>query len=506
MAGGAKIKRLKPQGIVEETPEGIVDIGSNSVRLVVFDGPGRCPSCLFNEKVLCGLGRNLVSKGVLGKVPVKKALEALQRFRALADQLNIGKLEVIATAAAREADDGAQFIEEAEARVRGPIRVLTGKEEARLALSGVYSAFNNAKGVAGDLGGGSLELVGVGKDVKSEWATLKLGGLRLMDTSGGKLPKARQIARQQFKKVKWLENYSGQAFYAVGGTWRAFAKIHMGWRDYPLRILHSYQIPAGEALELARTVQERPIEFFDGVDGISGGRRQLLPYGAVVLEQLIHALDPREIIISASGIREGLHFEGLDDNVKKLDPLLCACESLARHRSRSVTHAFELCSWTDEIFKALDKESAEERRLRHAACLVSDVGWRIHVDYRGEQSVNVIDNAAFAGVDHAGRAFMALTLFFRNEGIKKSEVTRKLRGLMSERAYSRARNLGAALRAAHMISAGRAGSLEKTQLKVTGKTFVLELPGDMANLNGERLRNRFNTLSSMFDRKFQIKN
>ena len=495
---------IEPQGFCEEIPEGIIDIGSNSVRLVVFDGPSRCPTPLFNEKVLCGLGRNLVSKGVLGKEPVKRALEALRRFRAIADQLQIDRLEVIATAAAREADDGPQFIEKAENCLRGPIRVLSGEEEAKLARSGVYSAFNRPRGVAGDLGGGSLELIGVGEEVGLEWVTLGLGGLRLLETSGEKLSKARKIAGKAFKKVKWLRDYSGQPFYAVGGSWRAFAKIHMGWNDYPLRVLHSYKISAGDALELSRTVQDRPIEFFRGIDGISSGRRQILPYGAVVLEQLIHALEPSEIIFSASGIREGLHFEGLKEKIQKLDPLLCACESLARYRSRSVPHAFELCSWTDQIFSELYIEDDEEVRLRHAACLVSDVGWRIHSDYRGEQSVNIIDNAGFTGVDHAGRAFIALTLFCRHMGGKGGKGKHKLRELLTEREYVRAVNLGASLRAAHVLSAGRPGVLSKTHLRVTDEDFVLELPGEMADLNGERLRKRFKVLSGQFDRGFKI--
>ena len=504
MAMGQSNRRVEPQGVVDKPPEGIIDIGSNSVRLVVFDGPSRCPTPLFNEKVLCGLGRNLVSKGRLGAVPVKRALDALRRFRAIADQLQIGKLDVIATAAAREADDGPEFIKNAEARLGVPVRVLTGEEEARLARSGVYSAFNNPRGVAGDLGGGSLELIGVGGEGKPDWVTLGLGGLRLLETSDEKLSKARKIAAKAFKKVKWLKDFSGKPFYAVGGTWRAFAKIHMGWRDYPLRVLHAYKIPAGEALELARTVQDRPIEFFDGIEGISSGRRQILPYGAVVLEQLIHALDPSDIIISASGIREGLHFEGLDKKIQARDPLLCACESLARHRSRSVTHAFELCSWTDEIFGELYIENDEDVRLRHAACLVSDVGWRIHSDYRGEQSINIIDNAGFAGVDHAGRAFIALTLFFRHEGSKNRKVKHKLRQLMAERDYQRAMSLGAALRAAHMISVGHSGALGKTHLHLTDDKFILDLPGEMAALDGERLRKRFKVLSSQFDRGFEI--
>ena len=481
-------------------PFGVVDIGSNSVRLVVFEGPKRCPTPLFNEKVLCGLGRNLARDGVLGSEPVARALTALRRFRAIANRLNVDKLHVVATAAAREAEDGGNFIREARKICQSPINVLSGQEEANLAALGINAGFQNAYGVAGDMGGGSLELIGLGDQNEADWVTLGLGGLRLKELSGGDLAKARVIAKREFKKVKWLDDYSGHPFYAVGGTWRAFAKIHMAWRDYPLRILHSYKIPSGKVMELASTIQDRPIDFFDGIDGISSARRQLLPYGAVVLEQLIHALSPSDIIISAYGIREGLQYSKLPASVRKLDPLLSACEDLARLRSRSLTQAFELCKWTDQIFAALYDENDEEMRLRHATCLVSDVGWRIHPDYRGEQSVNIIDNAAFAGIDHPGRAFIALTLFFRHKGLKKSDITKKLRGLMSERAYGHAKILAVALRSAHMISFGRSGALGKTKLNFSDEEIILKLPHELVDLAGERLVKRFSALAKLFKR------
>jgi len=493
------------ESLYETGPIGIIDIGSNSVRLVVFEGPNRCPTPLFNEKVLCGLGRSLVNDGVLGQVAVDRALRALRRFRIIASHLNVGKIHVVATAAARDASDGPKFIRDAKKICASPIKVLSGEEEAALAASGIYAGFNNPKGVAGDMGGGSLELIGIEDEENPQWVTLGLGGLRLMELSDGDLGKARSIARRELKKVKWLKEYSGLPFYAVGGTWRAFAKIHMAWRDYPLRILHSYQIPAGKAIELANTVQERPIEFFDGIDGISSVRRQLLPFGAVVLEELIRALAPSDIIISAYGIREGLQYEKLPKSIRKLDPLIAVCEDLARLRSRSLKHAFELCKWTDQIFNELEEtESDEEIRLRHATCLVSDVGWRVHPDYRGEQSINIIDNAAFAGIDHPGRAFIALTLFLRHEGLKKKQTVTQLRGLMSERAYQRAKILAAALRAAHMISVGRSGALNKTKLDFTDTKFILKLFGEQVDLNGERLEKRFRSLATQLDRKLEI--
>jgi exopolyphosphatase / guanosine-5'-triphosphate,3'-diphosphate pyrophosphatase len=170
-------------------PVGVIDIGSNSVRLVVYEGISRSPTPIFNEKVLCGLGREVSTKGKLNPDAVESAIAALKRFRALCDVLEVGDLRVVATAAVREAKDGAAFIREAEKACRTSIEVLSGKREARLAALGVIASVYRPDGVAGDLGGGSLELVEVRGDEIGIGVTLPFGGLALADIASHSLKK-----------------------------------------------------------------------------------------------------------------------------------------------------------------------------------------------------------------------------------------------------------------------------------------------------------------------------
>ena len=490
----------------ELLPVAVVDIGSNSVRLVVYEGATRAPTPLFNEKVLCGLGRALASTGRLGADAVSRALRALRRFRALIDQMGVTRVKAIATAAVREAENGADFTAKAERILNVPIRVLSGTEEAELAGLGVIAGIHDADGFVGDLGGGSLELVNVDHAKLAEAATLPLGGLRLIDASGGSLKKAREIVDAELAKVDWLEKGRDRDFYAIGGTWRALAKLHMTQTGYPLNIMHNYRIETADALKFAGLLDQQSQSSLAGIRDISSARRETIPYGALVLERLIRQVKPRAVVISVYGIREGLLYTMLSEEERRKDPLLAACDDLAHRRSRSVKSARELCDWTDALFRFPGpSETAEQRRLRHAACLLSDIGWHAHPDYRGVQSLNLVAHGNFVGVDHPGRAFLALTVYYRNEGTIKDELSQTLIELVDKDLVKRARILGSAFRAAHMVSAAMPGVLPNTPLSYEGNRLVWSLPEPYSNLDGERVDRRFKDLASLLEREAEIR-
>jgi exopolyphosphatase/guanosine-5'-triphosphate,3'-diphosphate pyrophosphatase len=478
-------------------PVAVIDIGSNSVRLVVYEGLTRAPTPVFNEKALCGLGRVLASTGRLADDAVAAALAALRRFRALADQLQVEDLYVLATAAARDAANGPDFLAAAERICRSPIDLISGEIEARLTALGIVSGIWRPDGIAGDLGGGSLELVTVKDDVIGRGESLPLGGLRLIDASGGSLKKAERIVRGALETVD-LSAGEGRPFYAIGGTWRALARLHIKHANYPLKVMHGYEIPAKDAMEFARLVEKAAPENLEAIEFVSTERRPLLAYGALVLEHVVRAQKASKVVISALGVREGLLYSLLTPEERRLDPLLAAARELALLRSRSPVHARELVEWTDRLFADVDpQETIEERRLRHAACLLADIGWRAHPDYRGEQSVSIIANAAFVGVDHPGRAFLALAVFFRHAGLGDSELSPRLRQLVNPRAFQRARVLGAAMRVAYIISASMRGVLPRTPLRLENETLVLHLERDLADLAADRVANRLRSLAKL---------
>jgi exopolyphosphatase/guanosine-5'-triphosphate,3'-diphosphate pyrophosphatase len=481
-------------------PLAIVDVGSNSVRLVAYEGLTRAPTPIFNEKVLCALGREVVTTGRLDQAGMERAIGALKRFRVLCAGMGIRDIRVLATAAVREALNGPEFLAAARAAIGYDVALLSGQREARLAALGVVSSVHGPDGVVGDLGGGSLELVDIAGERVGEGISLQLGGLALMDVSGRSLKKAAKIVRDMLASARILDALKGRSFYAVGGTWRALARLHMIQVGYPLHVMHGYSMPARDAAAFANLFDEDERKSPIGIASINPARRPVLAYGALLLEQIIARGKPRDVVISALGVREGYLYEQLDPETRSQDPLLCAARALNLLRSRAPRHGDDLCDWTDELLQTSDiAETADERRLRHAACLLADTSWRAHPDYRAEQSLNVIMHSVLIGVDHPGLAFLALCAAYRH--LLQDDVSPAVRAMLPPQMAERARVIGAAMRVAYIVSAAMPGILPRTTLTCSRNKLVLTLPRALADLASERLQNRLRQLARLMDRQ-----
>jgi exopolyphosphatase / guanosine-5'-triphosphate,3'-diphosphate pyrophosphatase len=486
----------------KDKPVAVIDIGSNSVRLVVYDGLRRSPYPLFNEKVLCGLGKGIAITSKMDEVAVTRALAALRRFRALIKQIGCDEVFALATAAAREASNGKDFITAAEKMLGSDITILTGKEEARYAALGVIASIPDADGVVGDLGGGSLELINVQDSQLFDGVTLPLGPLRLIDMSADSITKARKIVDEYLDKANVLETLKDRTFYAVGGTWRNLARLHLNHMKYPLHVLHQYTMARQGARDISELVSNLSPGALRSVKDISRSRLNTLPYGALVLERIVERGKPKRVVTSVYGVREGMLFAKLSRKKSELDPLLASCWDFARRYARSPQHELELCDWTDQLFGAAGlKETDDERKLRHAACLLADIGWRAHPDYRADRSLGMISQAAFVGVDHPGRVFLALTIFYRYEG---EEMPDRLTSLLNEQQMRRAHLLSSLFRLAYILSAAMPGMLPKIGLELSAKTLTLSLPSKLKDLMGERVEKRLASLAGELDRSPKV--
>jgi exopolyphosphatase/guanosine-5'-triphosphate,3'-diphosphate pyrophosphatase len=490
----------------DRRPVSIIDIGSNSIRLVIYEGIARSPTVLFNEKMLAGLGRGIVTTGQLDPDGVRRAVEEFRRFRALSEQAGAESLHVIATAAAREAENGPDFIRRAEEILGTSINVLTGRQEAYYSALGIISGFHRPDGIAGDLGGGSLELVDVRGRTIGEGITLPLGGLRLQEMAQNSQSAATRIARTELTRAKLLKDGQGRTFYCVGGTWRNLARLHMIVHGYELNVMHHYEMPMDGLPGFLRQVASGEFDKAKGIERISKSRRALLPYGATTLLEVMRAMKPAKVVVSAQGVREGYLYSLVPQEKQLDDPLISAAEELAVLRARSVRHSRELAQWVDESFRIFGiEETQDEARYRHAACLLADIGWRAHPEYRGTQSLNIIAHASFIGVDHPGRAYIALANMFRHEGISGDGVSPEMRDLATPNYVERARILGALLRVVYLLSASMPGIIPKLRWE-TGDDGVLRLviPKDHAGLMGERPAGRMNQLAKVLGRPMEL--
>jgi exopolyphosphatase/guanosine-5'-triphosphate,3'-diphosphate pyrophosphatase len=481
----------------------VIDIGSNSVRLVVYAAMERSLVSIFNEKTLCGLGREVQSTGLLAPDAVSKALTSLRRFRALCRVMKVGRIHAIATAACRDASNGPEFITRAERICGVPIEILSGPREAKLSALGVVSGVHRPDGIVGDLGGGSLELIDVRGNRVRQGVTLPLGSLALQDTSHKSLKRAERIVKSELTEIDQLKAGRGRTFYAVGGTWRALARIHIIQSGYPLQVMHGYSIPAVDALDFARRLRRLVgADMLANIEAVSEARRPLLAYAAVVLEYIIRTAKPKMVVFSTYGVREGLLYSLLPERERRKDGFLCAAQTLNELLSRSARHAEELIGWTDRLVRVAKlRETEEERRLRHAACLLSDIGWRVHPDHRGEQTMSLITNGNFGAVSHQGRAFVALAVFYRYAGLsEQNEPPAQIQQLVAPAMLERARVLGAAFRVAHLVSAARPGVLPASHFRSQGRKLTLVFEHRMVDLVADRVGSRFKQLARLVGR------
>jgi exopolyphosphatase/guanosine-5'-triphosphate,3'-diphosphate pyrophosphatase len=472
---------------------GVVDLGSNSVRLVVFEGHSRNPITIFNEKAVLRLGEGLQSTGTLNPDGMVQGLTVLRRYYAVARAMNADPLEVLATAAVRDARNGADFVRALEPVMPGvPIRVLSGADEASLSAAGVLCGIPTADGILADVGGGSLELVRLQAGQAGIATTLGLGAIRLAERAGCDPVRARAIAEADLSAVPWLAHGAGADLYLVGGAWRALARIHMAQTGYPLNMVHHYTIGRDEARDLTGVIAAASRRALERLPGISRRRIDDLPYAAVVLRRLLRATAARRVVFSASGMREGWFMQRLPQHIREQEPLLAAAHDFAERFGRDSSLPPALIAWTKTLFPV---EPTAAERLREAACWMSDIGSHDHPEFRAEQAFLRIFRQPGIGLDHHARAFLALTVAVRYEAEPDAPFLGAARMLLDVASANRAETLGAALRLAYTLSAGTPDLLAGATLKFHAGRLTLQLAENSGVFAGESVMRRLDRLA-----------
>jgi exopolyphosphatase/guanosine-5'-triphosphate,3'-diphosphate pyrophosphatase len=445
----------------------VIDIGSNSVRLVIYRLEGRAIWTVFNEKVLAGLGGELATTGRLAPAGVETALAALRRFKAVLEAAKPAAVFVVATAAVREASDGPDFVRQLTAETGLKVRVLSGEEEARYAALGVLAGQPDASGVVGDMGGSSLELTLVDAGKPGAGVSLPLGAFSLRGSDGFDLGRARARTAKVLDGVR--ASFAAQTLYAVGGGWRNLALLQMQLAGYPLEIVHQYEISAEDALTAARFIARQSRGSLERIEGVSKRRLDTIAYAAVVLEGMIEQLGLKRISISAFGLREGLLLEAMPGRTRALDPLVEGCAALGARQGLSEDLGPALETWLLAAFAALAPVfPGREATLIAAACRLADLGARLHPDHRADLVFEQVLRAPIAGMGHAERGFLAVALFARHTSSANPPEPRIMSRILTGERHDRALALGAAMRLGCDLSGRSADLLRRSALTIEG--------------------------------------
>ena len=460
---------------------------------MVFEGRGRSPVTIFNEKAVLRLGRGLQTTGRLNEEGVALALQVMARFYAIGRAMGADPFEVLATAAVRDASNGAEFADGLRAVMPGvPIRILSGEEEAAYSAKGLLCGIPQADGILADIGGGSLEVVRMADGIRGEAKTLPLGVIRLSDRAGGDLVRARELAEADLQGVRWLSGGTGRDLFLVGGAWRAVARVHMAMTAYPITIVHQYNIAREAARLMAGEMAVAPKRLLEKMPGMPRRRTDDLPFAAVVLRRLLRATGARRVVFSASGLREGWYMRSVPEAVQAEDPLLAEARLTAAQSGRDPTLPPALLAWTAPLFR---HETAEAARLREAACWLSDIGSHDHPEYRAEQSFRRVLHHPGVGIDHPSRAFLACVLAYRYDAEPEAAFLQPVRGMLTPDAAQRATTLGCALRLAYTLSAGTRALLAQTALLVDGALVLRLAPAGSGVFAGDSVTRRLDRLA-----------
>lgn len=491
---GLHRERRAPLEPIRGQRVGVLDIGSNSIRLVVYDHAGRSPIPVFNEKALCGLGRGVTETGNLPIDGMASALMNVERFGQIAKAMRVRHLDVVATSAVRDAANGAGFVAELERRIGHAVDVISGDEEARLAALGVLSGFPEADGVVGDLGGGSLELIEVSNRRLGEHATMPVGPLRIGDMAGGPGRRPSAMIDGHLKAAPWLSRLDGRTLYAVGGAWRSIAKAHMIRNNYPIEVIHGYSVERAALSEFLESLIRTPKKSAKNVPGVSRRRGDSIPTAALVLQRVLAQGQPFRVVFSAFGLREGCLYDRLTEAERDKDPLLMAADEIARETNRFAPHPETVYGWLTPMFPNLVERDA---RLIKALCMLSDIAWSEHPSYRGEHGFLRVLRLPVAGLDHADRVFLAVGILVRYVGHTDLSAAKAVESLLEPSRRAIAIQVGHALRLGLTLSGGATALLRRTRLEALPEGgFALRLSGEALSLLGDVVDRRVATLSS----------
>ncbi|MDP5308258.1 Ppx/GppA family phosphatase [Paracoccus sp. 2205BS29-5] len=427
---------------------GVVDVGSNSIRLVVFDGAARSPAYFYNEKVMAGLGAEMAATGRLNPAGVERGFEALRRFAVLAKGMDIEPLTCVATAAVREAEDGPDFQRRVERETGLRLHVIDGEEEARLSAQGVLLGWPDAKGLVCDIGGNSMELAEVADGQVGQRVTSPLGPFRLQQVKGGKDGLKKHVRKIMADLAAQMGTHH-ERIYLVGGSWRAIARLDMERQSYPMTVLHEYRMSPKEVADTVAWIGDSDLGTLRNQVDISASRMELVPLASQVLSALVEAFSPAELAVSSYGIREGLLYEQMAESLRKRDPLIEAARFTERQMARMPGFGKKLYQFLLPIYADV---APQRDRLVRAACLLHDTAWRAHPDYRADACFDNVTRANMAALSHPERVFLGLALLHRYKNSRANSPMAPLFRLLDEDQIRDAEILGKAMRFGAMFA------------------------------------------------------
>jgi exopolyphosphatase/guanosine-5'-triphosphate,3'-diphosphate pyrophosphatase len=468
----------------------IIDIGSNSIRLVVFDGPKRSPLYLYNEKVFFRLGLQSFGGKPFGSNTLEAVSNIIKRYVAICRNMEISKIIMFGTSALREASNSNVLVESIREKTNVDVDIISGEKEAFYAAQGILLGFPNAEGVICDLGGNSVEFANIRKNVVTECNSVLLGPLTIKNL-GEKCKNLDDHMKNQLATITNFNGVKNKSFFLIGGSWRAIAKIHMQRIKYPLKIIQGYKVESKKLKKTLEFIQESSFLTKSDEMNISLGRLELLPQAARLLKIIIDEFEIKVLTFSSFGVREGLIYEHLSVAEKKRDPLIEAAKFFEKKETRFPKMSKHTFNWISPLYENLPPKT---KRVILAATKLHDIAWIAHPDYKTEMCLEIVTRSNISGISHKERVFLAMILLFRHKAKPEKIFNSKLFKIVPKKKRKIALVIGKGLRLASTFF-GEKSLLNKIEFRLRANEVDLCFQSKMDSINGEIVEKRIQELN-----------
>ncbi len=460
---------------------GVIDIGSNTARFVQFEAAAETVRAVYEAKDVPRLGLAPGPGGQLSDAARARGVATLRRFARIVRSLGVTKTFAVATSAVRDAPNGPEFVHEVERTSGVLLRILSGAEEARYGYLGVAGAWELENDLVLDLGGGSLQLAQVRSGTLRNSVSLPLGVLRLFQRYFEHDPPKRREwdelrAHVRTTLTSVLEAFGGTStrLIGIGGTVRALARASVEMRQYPLRRVHGYALTDHDMEALRELLSEMPTAKRRAVPGIGGDRADVILAGIVVLQELVRAVGVDRILVSGTGIREGIALEAIGAKLPVSADVLTERSAAAAAESFAfrLDHGREVAETARALFDVLAPRfgggPTEARALRVAA-LMHDAGTAIDLWNHAHHSAYLIQNYPIWGLDQREVLLASMATYLHEGDAPPSEWKKDFLPIIRPPDLETADRLGAILEVAEMLSPAR----PRFALTGSGRTLSL---------------------------------
>ncbi len=409
----------------------VIDLGSNSIRFVIMQvNPSGTYKLIYQEKKSIRLAEGMISSSpFLTESAQQKAINCLKVYRHIADIYHVTKILAVATAAIRNAQNGASFLKRVRSDTQIPMTIISGKQEAALGFSGVIHTIDADDFLLFDLGGASVEISLVKNKKRMHSVSIPVGAITLTEkfqssgtVSAKTVKNIQSHISEKLKAVPWMPKKSLPVI-GVGGTVRNLAKIYQRRTGYPLPKLHNYQMPADGLFSVIDTIIASTVEDRKKISGLSSERADIIIAGALLVGEIIKYTHAKELTVSGCGLREGIFYHWYDPIYDKhkyhcRNMLISSAKNYAPPLSPEESfHTKYVTALALSMFDQWQKEHGCSDRMRlllYTAGLLHDAGKTVNYYGHARHSGYIIANAHIFGWSHKEQIMCSLVAAFHH--------------------------------------------------------------------------------------------